>query len=122
MTRDKVLLFVIVATWPVAGLIEPFAPSYGVQFQNEVSLVHAVVLAVLLLAWCKAHASVAGITTPTGARLAVALLPPVGLPYYFFRAFPWRPALIKLGKALLAFLVCAILYAGGLYLGTRLVA
>ena len=122
MTRDRWLLVLLVATWPVAGLLEPFAPSYGEQVHNEVSLVHVLALAVLLFAWCKAHASVQGIAPPVGAPLLVALLAPIGLIYYFFRAFPWRSASAGLGKSLLVFLVCGALYAGGLFLGSRLAA
>ena len=122
MTRDRLLLVLLVATWPIAGLLEPFAPSYGQQIHNEVSLVHVLVLAVLLFAWCKAHASTRGISPPTGAPLFVALLAPAGLIYYFFRAFPWRPALTSLGKSLLVFLACGALYAGGLFVGSQLAA
>ena len=122
MTRDRFLLVLLVATWPLAGLLEPLAPSYGPQLHNEVSLGHALVLAVLLFAWCKAHASTQGISPSFGAPILVALLAPVGLVYYFFRAFPWRSALASMGKSLLVFLVCGALYAGGLFAGSQLAA
>jgi hypothetical protein len=122
MTRDQILLAVLVATWPLAGLLEPFAPSYGHQLHNEVSLGHVLVLAVLFFGWCKAHASVHGISPPFGAPLLVALLAPAGLAYYFFRAFGWQSALAGLGKAFLVFMGCGALYAGGPYVGSLLVA
>ena len=121
MGRDKLILIAIVASWPIAGLIEPFTPSYGRAY-NEVTLVHSVVLAFLLFAWCKEHATARGIKPPTGAAVLCALIAPIGLPYYFFRSYPWRRALRSLGKALLILLLCIFLYAGGLYVGSLLAA
>ncbi|MGO4223676.1 hypothetical protein AB4Y64_17715 [Lysobacter sp. TAF61] len=121
MKRDQLIVGVLIATWPIAGLIEPFTPSYG-QIYNEASLGHALVLAILLFAWCKAHASERGVPAPTGAPLLVALLAPVGLPYYFFRSFTWRRASVGLAKALLVFMGCCVLYVGGMYVGSRLAA
>ena len=122
MKRDRLLLLFFVATWLVAGLLEPFAPSYGREFHNEVSLVHTFVLAVVLFAWCRAHAVTHGVELPKGARLLVALLPPVGLPYYFFRAFPARVAATKTAKAVPVLGACALLLAVGTYAGSRLAA
>ena len=121
MARDKLILIAIVLTWPIAGFLEPFTPSYGRSY-NEITLVHSVVLALLLFAWCKAHAASRGIKPPTGAAVLSALIPPIGLPYYFFRSYPWRRALLSLGKALLIFLLCVILYAGGMYVGSLIAA
>lgn len=121
MARDKLILIAIVATWPLAGFLEPFSPSYGRTY-NEVTFVHSVVLAFLLFAWCKAHASSRGVKPPTGAAVLSAVVPPIGLPYYFFRSYAWRRALLSLGKALLIFLLCVVLYAGGMCVGSMFAA
>ncbi|MFC0682924.1 hypothetical protein ACFFGH_34280 [Lysobacter korlensis] len=123
MTRDRFILALLVSTWPVAGLVEPLAPSYRQQpIHNEVALVHMLVLALLLFAWCKAHASVHGVKPPVASPLLVALFAPVGLAYYFFRAFTWRRALRSMASAVLVFVVCGALYAGGLLAGSQLAA
>lgn len=121
MTRDHVLLLIMAATWLIVGFVEPFTPSYG-EFYNEASLPHTVVLALLLFAWCKAHAARIGRIPPVGAPLLVALLTPVGVPYYFFRTFDWRRASVAVLKALLFFIGCGLLNYGGQLASTRLAA
>lgn len=119
MTRDRVLLLVIAATRLISGFIEPFAPSYG-QVHNEVTLPHAIVLAILLFAWCKSHAMANGVSPlPAGSPLLVAVLAPVGVPYYLFRAFPWRRALLGTGFALGFAAVCVLLAMGGQLVALR---
>src|SRR5262245_32942860 len=119
VTREQLIVGAFIATWPIAGFVEPFTPGYG-RVQNEVSLIHTFVLAILLFAWCKAHAAARGITPPTAAPLLVAVIAPIGLPYYLFRAFPWRTAIASLGKSLLVVLLCVLLYSSGQYLGLLL--
>jgi hypothetical protein len=121
MARDRLLLVIMAVSWLVVGLVEPFTPSYG-EFYNEASLPHAVVLAILLFSWCKAHAAAIGRTPPVGAPFLVALFSPIGVPYYFFRSFPWRPALGGVVKAVLFFVVCGLLNYGGQLVGIRLAA
>ena len=118
MTRDRILLLAIAATWLVGGFIEPFTPSFG-QPYNEATLPHAVVLSVLLFAWCKSHAATLGVVPPMGAPLLVGLIAPVGIPYYFFLAFSWRRALLAMGKTLLFAVFCVLLSAGGQFLALQ---
>jgi hypothetical protein len=92
MTKDRWLLVAILASCVVAGLAEPHLPNPGQPF-NEVGVAHSLVLAVLLFAWCREDAASRGVNVPNGAPLLVAIISPVGIPYYFFRALPWRKAI-----------------------------
>lgn len=119
LARDDFFVLAFIATWQIAGFLEPFAPSYG-QPITEVWLPHVIALGVLLFAWCKAHASARGQAPPTYAAALAGLAWPVGVPLYFFRALPWRSALLSSGKAILVFLFSALLYADGMSVGLRL--
>jgi hypothetical protein len=55
---------------------------------------------------------------PPGAPLLVALIAPIGLPYYFFRAFQWRIALAALGKSVLVMILSLSLYFVTVYVGS----
>ena len=119
LARDDLLVLAFIATWPIAGFLEPFAPSYG-EPVTEVWLPHVVIVGVLLFAWCKAHAAARGQTPPVYAPALAGLAWPIGVPLYLFRSLPWRSALLAFGKAILVFLVSALLYAGGISVGLRL--
>ena len=119
LARANLFVLAFIATWPIAGFLEPFAPSYG-QPITEVWLPHVVVVGVLLFAWCKAHAAARGQIPPTYAAALAGLAWPVGVPLYLFRALPWRSALLSSGKAILVFVFSALLYAGGMLAALRL--
>jgi hypothetical protein len=108
MSRAQKLLYAIAASFLVAGLVEPHLPNPGQTF-NEIGIAHTFVLAVLLFAWCKADAVQRGIAPPTAAPLLVGIAAPLGVPYYFFRALPWRAATVATVKACGFILACAFL-------------
>jgi hypothetical protein len=121
MARDKALVLAFMATWPIAGFLEPWTPSFG-QPITEVWLPHALALAIITFAWCRAHAKAMGRVPPAYAAPIAAVAWPIGVPLYLLRLLPWRAALLALSKALGVFVVCALLYAGGLYAGMQLAA
>ena len=121
MTHDRLLVLAFIATWPIAGFLEPFTPSYGSSV-TEVWFPHVIALGILTFAWCKAHAASRGQTPPVFAAPLAGLFWPVGVPLYLFRALPCRSALIALGKAISVFVASALLYAGGLHVGSLLAA
>ena len=89
METDKRLVVAMAVTWLVAGAVEPHLPNAGQPF-NPVGTAQSLVLAFLFFAWCKAHAAKHHIAPPAAAALLVGIIPPVGIPYYFFRGFGWR--------------------------------
>jgi hypothetical protein len=99
----------MVSVWVAAGIIEPHQPDAG-QPYNDTAVAHALVMAALLFGWCKSHAAQNSIKPPRGAPLLVALISPIGLPYYAFRGYGWRKGLRIVGLGLLTFLALVILY------------
>ena len=102
----------MVGSFFVAGLVEPFVAVAGEPLSAG-AVVHSFVIAVLCYSWCQADASVRGITLPSGSALIAGLLPPVGVPLYFFRSRPWRTALMASLKALAAVVVMLSVFSGG---------
>ena len=90
--RPQRILVMIGVAWGIAGLVEPHLPNAGQPF-NAVGAVQMVLSAILLFAWCKAHAQANYIKPPTGAPLLVGVLALVGLPYYALRAYGMRRGL-----------------------------
>jgi hypothetical protein len=124
MARSKQpnsLMALFVASWAIAGVLDPLLAARG-HDPSVTALPHAVLLGFLAFAWCKAHARSRGVPVPRCAPLVAGLAWPIGVPLYLVRAFPWRPALLGIAKALGVFLVCAGLYIGGWLLGGRVAA
>jgi hypothetical protein len=92
MRTDRWLVVAMAMSCVIAGVVEPFVPHAGAPM-NAVGVAHTLVLAVLLFAWCKAHANANGIYPPARAPILVAVISFVGLPYYFIRGFGWRRGL-----------------------------
>ena len=109
MNRARWLLVAIVGSYLAAGLVEPHLPNYG-RVWNEAAVAHTFILMILMFAWCRADAEHRGIS-PGHYPFFVALFPPVGVPYYFFRTLPWRKALVASLKAVAFVLV--LLIVGG---------
>jgi hypothetical protein len=74
-------------------------------------------LAVLLFMWCKADLAERKIEQPAGATLLVGLVSVIGVPYYFYRALPWRAATIATLLAVVVFVCLQLVFAAGGYLG-----
>lgn len=102
MRQDRRLLVAMTVLYALIGCLAPHLPDPD-QPSRELGLVHGLTLSILLFAWCKAHARAHSIEMPSGARLLVAALPPVGLPYYAFKGFGARKGARLLGMSLLVF-------------------
>ena len=112
MNRPNVLVAMLLASFFLAGLFEPkFLP----RSPTAAEIAEYCVSTFLVFAWCKADAVHRGIRPPIGAPVLCAFVPPLGLPYYFFRTRPWRSALLGLLKALGIFVLTAMLFCAGAY-------
>ena len=120
-TQANLLVAVFALSWFAAGIIEPQLEAQG-RAPSEIVLPHAVALGVLAFAWCRAHATSRGILPPAYAPLVAGLAWPIGIPMYFFRAFPWRTALIGVAKAFGILVVSAGLYVAGTVVSGRVAA
>ena len=113
MIRTRLISQLLAGSFFVAGAVEPFALKAG-EPMSGAGFVHSIVIAILCFTWCKADAAARGLTSLGGAVFA-ALLPPIGLPFYFFRTRPTRQAFLSCAKALLFFLLCVGLFMIGFY-------
>jgi hypothetical protein len=77
---------------------------------SEIGFVQVIVWAVLVFCWVKAHARTKAIDPPAGASIFAAFVPPLGVPYYAFRAFGAREGAKLTGLALLTLIVLFGLY------------
>src|SRR5437868_5909316 len=112
MSKPRLLLGILVASFFVAALFEPIHPESGEIF-SLAGLVHTLIIGFLLYAWCKADAAQRHVAPPLGAALLCAFIPPVGLPYYLFRSRPWPGALLGIAALVtLAVLAVTFFYAG----------
>jgi len=80
--------------------------------------IHWIIGAILIFVWCRLHAKVHGVQEKAFAWFT-ALLPPVGVPLYLFRAFGIKNGFIGTLKALGFFLILVFLYALGSMVGGR---
>ena len=113
MSRSRLMLLLLAGSFLLAGIVEPFSATAG-EPMSGAGFVHSFVIAILCFTWCKADAAARGVTARGGAVFA-ALLPPIGLPFYFFRTRPAMQAFLSCAKALLFFLFCVGLFVLGLY-------
>jgi hypothetical protein len=109
MASSRAFVIGMFAAWVATGLIEPHTPHAGEPL-NEIGFVQMIVWAVLLFCWVKAHARANQIVPPTGAALFVALLPPLGVPYYAFRGYGLRKGARLAGLSLLTFVAMFGIY------------
>ena len=109
MASPRAFVIGMVAVWGATGLIEPHTPNAGQPF-NEIGFIQIIVWAILLFGWVKAHARSKQIEPPAGAPLFVALLPPLGVPYYAYRGFGLRQ-----GSVLMVFALLALIAMFGTY-------
>lgn len=109
MARPRAFVLGMAAVWGITGLIEPHTLNAG-EPMSAIGLVQVIVTAVLIFGWVKAHAQSHATTPPTGAPIFAALLPPLGVPYYAFRAFGPRAGAKLTGLALLTLVALCGIY------------
>jgi hypothetical protein len=103
------LLVALGVVWGVAGLVEPHLPDAG-ETLNAVGVVQGVLTSILFFAWCKAHARAHDIEPATGAALLVAVIAPIGVPYYAFRNFGFRGGARLIGLSIVTFFALGAIY------------
>ena len=91
-----------------AAILISFALFGVIEFFNEdVWIIHSILLALLGYAWCKTHAQDNGISEPPGSAVLVGILSIIGAATYFFRISP-VPAAIRSSSLVLLFAVGCI--------------
>ncbi len=95
--------------WGVTGLVEPHLPDAG-ETLNAAGAAQGVLTSLLLFAWCKAHARAHAVQLASGAALLVAVIAPLGVPYYAFRGFGFRRGARLIGLSIVTLLLLIAIY------------
>ena len=92
MRSSRILASAFVASFAISGIVEGL---FGWEDESIVILIHGLLITVICYAWCKADMSERKISGSVATAVFCGVLPPVGIPVYFFRTR-------KVGAALLA--------------------
>jgi hypothetical protein len=98
MSRPRWYVEVLALVLGFLGVIEPHLPEQ--EPMNGSFVVQTIVMTMLLFHWCKAHASYNAIKPPFGAPVLVALITPIGLPYYAIRGYGFLKGMRLIGLIL----------------------
>ena len=109
----RVLCAVIVIVFRMA-LIDTLLP-WAATHVGEASMIESVILGLCAFAWVKADARARELKPPVGSALLAALIIPIGVPVYLFRALGVRRGALSSLKAFGFILCAAAIYVGVSY-------
>lgn len=112
-SSDKILLFFFLS-FVVAGAVEGMA-KVDSEWLSVFVMLHTLLIAILIFAWCSAHVAENKIIPPVGSRLLAALFPPFGVPYYMLAGYGFKKGGVRLLKSILFFVLCVGSYNGLFY-------
>lgn len=112
-TSNKILL-ALFFSFAFAGAVEGLAPI-DAEWPFAFSIFHMFLISIMLFSWCGAHAKESQIIPPSGAKLLVAFIAPIGVPYYFFGKFGMKQGFVKTTKSILFYALCIGIYSGSFY-------
>lgn len=115
---NKILVLLLVS-FVVAGIVENLSIN-GHRPAYELAVVHAIAIAILLFAWCKAHARFNNIAEPGLSAILTGLIAPIGVPLYFYRGFGFKQGSIKTLKAIGFFLAAMLVYEIGAFVSDQI--
>jgi|SRR6185503_1537359 len=105
MAQPQRVLWIVIAIVVVMALIDTLLP-WAVTHVGEASMIESVILGFCAFSWVKADARAREIKTPGGSALLAALIIPIGVPVYLFRALGARRGAWSSLKAF-GFIFCA---------------
>lgn len=89
LNRSRQYLLAMLLLAITVGLVEPFLLDPGEQI-NAIGMIQTFVMAFLLFGWTRAHRRQHQVTNAPAAALLIALIAPVGIPYYAFSAYGFK--------------------------------
>ena len=117
MRTSHVLVLIFIASFGISGIIEGY---FGWEGESTLALTHALVIAVISFAWCKADSSELDISPPAGSAIFCGVLPPIGVPVHLFRTRRLGVALLGTAIAIAVLVISVVAYSLMLYAGKRL--
>ncbi|QFT55386.1 hypothetical protein [Microbulbifer sp. THAF38] len=109
MKNSRKIIFGLLLTFIAFGVLEAFFPGES----NGLGLFHGLVILSFLFWWIGVHASENGIIAPKGSKILTLLVPPLGLPYYFYKGYGFKKGSILVAVALLLFVLALGMYILG---------
>ena len=114
MAQPQRVLWTVIAIVVMMALFDTLLP-WAATHAGEASTIESVILAFCAFAWVKADAQAREIEPPAGSALLAALIIPIGVPVYLFRALGVRRGAWSSLKAF-GFIFCvAAIYVGVSY-------
>lgn len=74
---------------------------------------------ILLFLWCKEHALLNNIANKSNYRLFVALIAPIGIPYYYLNGFGFKKGIFGIIKSILFYYFLAMIFIIFLSIGNN---
>jgi hypothetical protein len=115
MKQSNLVLTIIALSFAVTGAIENFLPN---ETQQTSAVIHGLFISILSFMWCKFHSKELQVKTPTGSGLMCGLLPIIGAPVYFYRAFGFKSGSFKSLKMVTYAISLILIYSAGQYVAS----
>ena len=115
MRHSKRLVLFFVVTFAISGFIEGYFYSLD---EGAAAFTHALVIAVICFAWCKAESKERNVPPPMGSPILCGLLPAIGIPVHLFRTRPFVDAAVATGKAVVVLVAAIAVFGVALYIGS----
>ena len=114
MGQPQRVLWLVIGIVIVMAFVDTLLP-WATTHTGEANFIGSAVLALCAFAWVRADAQARDIKPPRGSALLAALIIPIGVPVYLFRALGIRRGAWGSLKAL-GFMICVVLvYVGVAY-------
>ena len=89
MNQPQRILYLVLAIVVGMALVDTLLP-WATSHEGETSMVASLIFALCAFAWVKADAQARNMKPPAGSALLAALIIPIGVPVYLFRALGAR--------------------------------
>jgi hypothetical protein len=111
MGQPRRILYLVIAIVIGMAFVDMLLP-WATAHEGAMNVISSLIFALCAFAWVKADAEARGIEPPFGSALMAALMIPIGVPVYLFRALGARRGAWSSLKAF-GFIV----FAGAIYFG-----
>lgn len=109
MTKSRKIILGLLLTFIAGGVLEALFSKES----NALGLFHGFVILGFLFWWVGEHARENFIAVPKGSKILTLLLPPLGLPYYFYKGYGFKKGSILVCCALLLLVLAVGMYILG---------